>query len=212
MSKNEKDKVFSWGVKMLNYHYTQQTNPIFDRFLWFTNMNAPMMGYIYVLNELCARTTGELADEGWRQVVLSISTRRQKFHWENVPVIRETALNLALNNMVVKAWDSRQAARPSLPVPEFVIEMHQELAKNKFKTVEGSEQVPGIAPVFEPDAFNDVQPFYPSDIIPTDSDKLPTSWIPIDEMMDLGFWNEMVNGSEIPLGYVTEQHGHHWKS
>lgn len=208
MSRNEKDMVFSWGVKMLDYHHTIQTNSLFDRFLWFTNMNAPMLGYIYVLNELRVRTTGELADEGWRQVVMSISTRRQKFRWENMPAIQETALNMALNNMVVKAWDARQAARPILPVPKFVTDMRRELSKKKSKVVEASEQGDATASVANPDPFNEVPEFYQSGLIPIHSHASPTSWMPVDEMMDLEFWNEMMNGSEMPLKYVTDQQGH----
>lgn len=209
MSWKEKDKLFSWGVKKLEYHVTAQTMPTVSQFLWFTNMNAPMLGYIYVLNELRFRTTGELADEGWRQVEISIASRRTKFQNENLPVVNKSPMNMALSNMIVKAWDARHAACPHLPVPQFITDMRRELPEKKWTGVKTASRGQSTTLTAHPDALNGPQQFHQANLALFDGDASGASWMPVDEMMDLTYWDGMMSGSDMPLEYFSaDQQGY----
>jgi hypothetical protein len=65
----EKDNFFSWSLKMIEYSNLLHSNKGTQKFAWHTTVNKPMDGYIHVLSELRYRTTGDLAEQAWQQLL-----------------------------------------------------------------------------------------------------------------------------------------------
>ena len=133
MPQVEKDKIFSWALKMIEYSNVLHSNKGTQKLLWHIGMNKPIEAYIHVLNELRYRTSDDFANQAWRQIIecfeiwLLASGPGEKQ--------RHSALHLALVALTVKAWDARESAlrqsQPFVSPPAFIAEMRHLLNLQK---------------------------------------------------------------------------------
>lgn len=134
LSEEEKESLFIWGVSMLEYHEMMLSAKNLTRFWWHINTNSPFPGQIYILCALRNRTTGELADRAWRALAASYARRYggENFHKHMMrDKKKSSAMHLAWANLTLKAWEAREAAIPSIPVPEAIMKMRAELAESR---------------------------------------------------------------------------------
>jgi hypothetical protein len=199
MLQPEKDKIFSWALKMIEYSNVLHSNKGTQKFLWHIVMNKSIEAYIHVLNELRYRTSDDLADHAWRQIMegfeiwTSLSDPRDKQ--------RHSTLHMALATLTVKAWDAREnALRQSQPFvlpPAFIAEMRllldlQKSAKSdmRFESTFSTALEGGFGMTQFPDLHQNHQQGSVEINANADLTMLMGS-LPLDNSIDLTSWNDL---------------------
>ena len=104
LPQQERDKLFTDSMRMLEYYSIGQSNKSLRGFLWHTQVNFQISAFVYVLSELHNRTTGELVDRAWQQIEQIYKYRPEMF------TDTKNRLYFALGNLAVKAWQKREEA------------------------------------------------------------------------------------------------------
>lgn len=125
LPQDEKDNFFSLSLKMIEYSNLLHSHQGTQKFTWHITANKPMDGYIHVLSELRYRTTGDLAERAWQQIMECFD------HWvflKNLDNMeRHSVLFIALANLAVKAWEARgnalRQSQPFVSSPETILQM-----------------------------------------------------------------------------------------
>jgi hypothetical protein len=104
MPQKEKDMLFSESLKELEIATMRHSNKIVRGFQWHIHVHFSLNAFIYVLNELRHRTTGDQVDRAWQQVEASFENRPE--------MLQETknSLYYAIRNLTLKAWAKREEA------------------------------------------------------------------------------------------------------
>jgi len=147
----EKDYLFSLSLQCLENHNAMLDAPNLARFLWFILTNFPFPAHVYLLCSLRYRTNDELADRAWNAFQQRFDRQSVKFHnrifWKKQ---QESAIHLALANLTMKAWESREKAlavtHPGTPTPEFITQIRQTLASKRPSKSAGSSIVTETTP------------------------------------------------------------------
>jgi len=121
---------------MLEHHNAAMRDPSTQRFLWHIYTNFPLPAHIYLLSALRYHTNDDLAERGWQILSDSSENRAKKdgthFFFKNKKL---SLLHLSLGNLVIKAWNAREAAFQNSPqalqIPRFVSQYRQQLAESK---------------------------------------------------------------------------------
>ncbi|KAK9320400.1 hypothetical protein V1517DRAFT_354508 [Lipomyces orientalis] len=109
MPQHEKDELFSYSMRNIEYDNLIHLSARTQRFLWHVNVDFQWDALIYVLTELCHRTSGALADKAWKLI-----DEMFEYHSE---ILTETkkALHIAIGNLTRKAWEARKSALVRAP-------------------------------------------------------------------------------------------------
>lgn len=138
LPQEEKDKFFSWSLKMIEYSNLLLANKGTQKFVWHIKVNKPMDGYIHVLSELRYRTTGDLAERAWQQIIECFSNWFILKNPDDVQL--HSALFVALANLGVKAWEARGSAlrqsQPFVSAPKIILQMQAYLQSWRSKKLE----------------------------------------------------------------------------
>lgn len=103
LSGYERDSLFLTAIKMLEYDDLIYTIESLRGFLWYTQTQGPLPGYIFLISELRERTRGELCERAWKVI------------WDNHEhrhFIRNIGnpMHDAFMHATIRAWDAREEA------------------------------------------------------------------------------------------------------
>lgn len=120
-SKEEQDKLFKYSLTMIQNHNIMMGTRCLKPYLWHILTNAPFPAHVYMLVSLRHRPTGDLADEAWNHLGESFRLREKAWGHSETAKRQGTALQLALANLTIKAWEAREKGLQSnLPTPRFI--------------------------------------------------------------------------------------------
>ncbi|CAG7924024.1 unnamed protein product [Penicillium olsonii] len=98
---------FSAAIDLLEsdnqIHHTESLHG----FIWYSQMQMPLPGYLFLANELCHRTTGDHCQRAWNAILQS------PYH-QGLSRNLRSPLHVGLGQAILKAWDARQNAEMQL--------------------------------------------------------------------------------------------------
>lgn len=168
----EKDRLFLIALRMVEVHNAMLGTPTLKRFMWHICTNFPFPAHVYLLYALRQRTTGPLVERAWNAFGDHYKNRRAAGSLSHMAKHRDSALQIAIANMTIKAWDARERDVTGVEVPKFVLHLRYRLGDGRnlclnekgacFNTEDepqpsaGDEKVPSLtsAPVFIPETQN----------------------------------------------------------
>lgn len=103
LSSRERDALFLTAIEMLEYDDVIYTTESLRGFLWYTQIQGPLPGYIFLISELRQRTTGELCERAWRAISENHEHRNFVRNGGN-------PMHVAFMHATLKAWDAREEA------------------------------------------------------------------------------------------------------
>lgn len=211
----ERDFLFNLALQCLENHNKMMSLPSLERFMWHVLTNFPFPAHVYLLCSLRHRTMDELADRAWVLFEERFENQNMKFtqseFWRKN---KDSAIHLAIGNLVHKAWEARERAYiaanlPVPPTPDFLLRIRQQIAEKKgpksISSSAGTETTPpNLTTTDIPNQFADsYQWFNPG---PVDSnqnfDLMPGVMTADNQPIGWDFWNDLVQPS-IP-GYPYE--------
>lgn len=116
----EKDILWRESLKGLELAISVHLDKSVQRFLWHTYVQFHLDAFIYVLNELRVRTTGEQVERAWQQVEVAYDHRPEMIS-EN-----KNTLYFAIGNLCLRAWTKHEEAGgrfrdgQMLPTPRYI--------------------------------------------------------------------------------------------
>jgi hypothetical protein len=118
------------SLRMLESHNDMIAAPSLKRFLWHICTNFPFPAHVYLLCALRQRPTGPLAERAWAAFGESFVHRKVAVELGALAKNKESALQLALASLTLRAWDARERAVPGVKVPHFIPHLRCRLAGN----------------------------------------------------------------------------------
>ncbi|OIW32230.1 hypothetical protein CONLIGDRAFT_612692 [Coniochaeta ligniaria NRRL 30616] len=122
----ERDALFAEAIRTIEYDNELLSNDAITGFSWYMNMHFPFPAYIFLMSELRARKTGDMAERAW-DIMLENHERRGLMRNLRSP------MHITFGNMFVKAWDAREAAEAAmgnqLQPPKLVVMLRQHMAR-----------------------------------------------------------------------------------
>jgi hypothetical protein len=154
--------------------------------------------FLYIVSSLRYKTTGDLADRAWEALAECIYQRERQTAFMNLS--GETLMHHALGNLILKAWEAREAAvLHPLPTPRFIARFREQLQLRKQASSASSaasrETPPDIEmPANEPLQNQFVAPYgwVDTNFISPAVDSSADNWT---------FWNDLMGGD----GMITMQ-------
>lgn len=211
MPQKEKDLLFDNCVKVISYQNMAFIIKGTQGFAWHVNMHFQWKAFIYILNELRYRTSGEDAELGWQQVQM-VYERHPDFIADS-----KRALPVAVGNLAIKAWEAFVASRgiPDSETPHFISVLRSQRAGGRRSaqvpvsaptlTVDVSSEIPSVEfqPALDPleldedfssslDLGNDLDPSYITNLPPLEPDQM--NWAQWESLLQ-SFELENVNPS-----------------
>jgi len=103
LNSRERDALFLAAIEMLEYDDEIYTTESLRGFLWYTQIQGPLPGYIFLISELRQRTTGELCERAWRAMCENHEHRNFVRNIGN-------PTHVAFMHATLRAWDAREEA------------------------------------------------------------------------------------------------------
>lgn len=102
MSQAEKDMLFNASLSLIRTDNMTVSKPSMARFRWQLLVHFQIDAFVYLINELSHRTSGDLSDEAWDEALQAFEHRPR--------IITDTwnPLFVAIGNLTLKAWDARE--------------------------------------------------------------------------------------------------------
>jgi hypothetical protein len=187
LSQQELDSLFLNSLSIIQYDNLGHANPSLQRFLWHVRMHFQLDGFVYLLDALRKRTSGDLVDRAWLQVGDSY-----RFHTELTADTRNP-LYAAIRNLTLAAYDSREAdpSNQQLKTPDFIKNLRSmpRRSSKKSPVVPRNEDTPQIE--YPPTINHENPPAHEQDPSP------PSQLDPIDlSPMDWAYWDDLLKGAE----------------
>jgi hypothetical protein len=220
MATEQKEVLFRLSLQSVENHNEMIAAPNLERFLWSILSHFPFPAHIYLLCTLRYRSNDELADRAWQQFEFRYGLPNLKFthkgeFWRKH---KDSAIQLAIANLTIKAWETREKAlalaHPGTPTPEFILQLRQQLASRRTpkstnsSTVETCEATPpSVANTGMADQFAESYKWFnPGAVDPNQGFDLMPGLVANDpQSMGWDFWNDLMQPT-IP-GYPYEGSG-----
>jgi hypothetical protein len=126
----EREALFLSAIQMLEYDSVIYSTNSLTGFLWYARLQAPLPGYIFLVNELRQRNTGQLCERAWKGLCDSYDHRGLSRN-------AKSPMHTAFGKMVIKAWDAHEKAELQLgrtvQPPKLVTFLRQCLSLNAEK-------------------------------------------------------------------------------
>jgi hypothetical protein len=123
----QRDTSFLAAIELLEADNSIHKNQILCGFLWYSYMQMPLPGYIFLANELRHRPIGDLCQRAWEAVFQS------PYH-QGLSHNLRSPLHVGLGQALLKAWGARQNAELQLgrvlQAPELIISLRASLARH----------------------------------------------------------------------------------
>ncbi|KAF9892792.1 hypothetical protein FE257_000381 [Aspergillus nanangensis] len=136
---DDRDAAFLDAIQMLEYDNVIYSTANLRRFLWYTKMQMPIPGYIFLANELCHRVMDESCERAWKAIFEN--HERRGLVWN-----LQSQMHMALGHMLLKAWGSREQAElqrgKALETPRLVALLRQRVSQKSAKQKSGSHLDP----------------------------------------------------------------------
>lgn len=123
LSEHERDALFLTAIKMLEYDDVIYTTECLRGFLWYTQIQGPLPGYIFLISELRERTTGELCERAWKAICNNHEHRNFVRNIGN-------PIHVAFMHATLRAWNAREEAEFRLGrsiEPPNLVTLHRQL-------------------------------------------------------------------------------------
>ena len=195
LHQQEQDSLFVSSLKMMEYENSYLATFAIQKYIWFGKMHFNIDGFVYLLDALRKRTSGELVDRAWVQVADSYRFRPE--------LLTDTRNHLfaAIRNLTMAAYDSREADPLNghlIPAPEFI----QTLRSIPRRSKKSSAATPNedASKVDYPQSVN--QEHRPGH----DQDPSPPSQLDTTDLspMDWAYWDDLLKGAEMAdLGNIA---------
>ena len=145
MTEADKEHLFRIALELVEHYNPVKLHRGLRRFKWCLQMNRPFIGMLHLLISLRQRTVGELADRGWTAIITLMDSidrphpiMRRNMHGLTPQSFEETTLQMAFANLIVKAWEAREAAlsreEGPVPVPPLILHMRNKLERRKLNS------------------------------------------------------------------------------
>lgn len=125
LSESERENVFLKAIEMLEYDNAICSTDNLRGFRWYTQLQIPFPGYIFLTSELVHWTSGELCERAW-QAICDNHEHRGLYHNPESP------MHMAFGHALLKAWISREQAELQLgkasEPPKLVTVLRQKLS------------------------------------------------------------------------------------
>ncbi|KAJ5884322.1 hypothetical protein N7504_011894 [Penicillium tannophilum] len=146
LSDEERDELFMTSVQMIECDDEIYTTEELRGFLWYTQFQAPMPGFFFLMSELRHRTTGPLCERAWKAIFSNHEHR-------NLVRNLKSPMHTAFGHAILKAWDAHEQAEfqqgKSIGSPELITVLRR-VYKSKMKTSQvqyGPDQESNAAPM-----------------------------------------------------------------
>ena len=103
LSDEERDELFMTSVHMIECDDEIYTTEELRRFLWYTQFQAPMPGFFFLMSELRQRTTGPLCERAWKAI---FNNHEHRGLVRNL----KSPMHTAFGQAILKAWDAHEQA------------------------------------------------------------------------------------------------------
>ena len=104
MLQEEKEKLFTICIEMIEQDVFHHTTPCLRRFLWRLDMQTELDALVYVLSELQHQCPGPLIDKAWSPIAQTYG-----FHPAMITKTNDR-LFMAVGNLALRSWGVRDAA------------------------------------------------------------------------------------------------------
>ncbi|KAE8441227.1 hypothetical protein EG329_005591 [Mollisiaceae sp. DMI_Dod_QoI] len=138
-NKEEREKLFKFSLTMIQNQNIMLGTKCLRPFLWHILTNSPFPAHVYLLVALRHRTGDEQADHAWTLIEDSFRLRKETYEKGEALQRTGTALQLALANLTIKAWEAREKARPGIPTPRFIDHLRGVISAKKSPKVTQQE-------------------------------------------------------------------------
>lgn len=146
LSDEERDELFMTSVQMMECDDEIYTTEELRGFLWYTQFQAPMPGFFFLMSELRHRTIGPLCERAWKAIFSNHEHR-------NLVRNLKSPMHTAFGHAILKAWDAHEQAEfqqgKSIGSPELITVLRR-VYKSKMKTSQvqyGPDQELNAAPM-----------------------------------------------------------------
>ncbi|KAJ5630959.1 uncharacterized protein N7484_011059 [Penicillium longicatenatum] len=122
LSDQERDNLFMTSVQMIECDDEIYNTKELRGFLWYTQFQAPMPGFFFLMSELRHRTTGPLCERAWKAIFNNHQHRG---------LIRrlKSPMHTALGQAILKAWEAHEQAEiqqgRAIDSPELITVLRQ---------------------------------------------------------------------------------------
>ncbi|CAG8039701.1 unnamed protein product [Penicillium salamii] len=102
-----REATFSAAIDLLEADNRIHLTEDLHGFIWYSHMQMPLPGYIFLANELSHHTKGDLCQRAWRALLQS------PYH-QGLSQNLRSPLHVGLGQAILKAWDARQTSEMQL--------------------------------------------------------------------------------------------------
>ena len=198
MPQEEKDKLFTICLEMIEQDIFNHTTPCLRRFLWRLDMHTELDALVYVLSELQHQGTGPLVDKAW-----SLIAQTYVYHPDMITKTNDR-LFVAVGNPALRSWDVRDAEcckhnmdPPEGSLPQFITLLR---AQRMTSVINASPSSPRGSVIGNAESetaheapnrvLGDVDGSFDPTLL---SDTLPTDLY----SMDWNYWDDLIWGAEV---------------
>lgn len=135
LPQEEKDQLFQWSLKALQYDNMAFSTPSIARFVWHIRCFFQYHALVYLLTEVRVRRVGDEVDTFWLELE-KVYQHRPEF------MQRKQVIHKAISLLAIQAWDSREQelTRLNLPFarPDFINKLHEASTSRSSRASEAS--------------------------------------------------------------------------
>ncbi|KAL4745238.1 fungal-specific transcription factor domain-containing protein [Aspergillus terricola var. indicus] len=113
LSLQERDSLFLAAIQMVEYDTLIYATDSLRGFRWYADLHVPMLGSIFLANELRLRPRGDLCDRAWKAIFENQEQRGGGNSNGGGPPAgkgRDSPMRAAFEHMLLKAWEACQQA------------------------------------------------------------------------------------------------------
>jgi hypothetical protein len=203
----DRDNLFKLSLQCLEIHNKMMAIPSLDRFMWHVLTNFPFPAQIYLLCSLRWRTSDALAERAWELLEMrfenqNLSVKGSEFWRMN----KDSAIYLAIANLIIKAWEAREKAfkstdQPLPPTPDFIHRLRAHFAakkppKSTSSSGETEITTPSMVTSGMPQLPESYQWFNPGPVdLNQGLDLMPGVITNEEQQMGWDFWNDLMQPS-----------------
>lgn len=103
LSDEERDGLFMTSLQMIECDDEIYTTEELRGFLWYTQYQAPMPGFFFLMSELRQRTTGPLCERAWKAI---FNSHEHRGLLRNL----KSPMHTAFGQAILKAWNAHEQA------------------------------------------------------------------------------------------------------
>ncbi|KUJ13101.1 uncharacterized protein LY89DRAFT_673198 [Mollisia scopiformis] len=131
LKKDERDQLVKYSLTMIENHNILMATKCLKPYLWHILTNSPFPAHIYLLVALRHHANDELSDRAWTHIGESFRLRRETWAHNESVKHSGTALQLALANLTIKAWEAREKERQGIATPDFITHLREVISTKK---------------------------------------------------------------------------------